>query len=231
MYVLEGSIWARCGDDRFELEPRSFVFLPRDVPHEWDVVGDEAVVLIVTAPAGLEEFLEGFHGGEDRADLAARYGIEFGVSDDADRPYIAENARELERMRRIVDRLDDETLESAVNEYWTVAGVLGHIAFWDARVLSLAGKLDRGEPFAPTDTDPEDVDWINDASRPLIHAVPARELAALSLQIGEETDALVATLPPDRLWPLDPESPLYAVRAEHRGEHLDEIEAALRSRA
>ena len=148
-----------------------------------------------------------------------------------DRRYIAENARELERMRRIVDGLDDETLESAVNEYWTVAGVLGHIAFWDARILSLAGKLDRGEPFAPTDTDPEDVDWINDASRPLIHAVPARELAALSLRIAEETDALVSTLPPDRLWPSDPESPLYAERAEHRGEHLDEIEAALRSRA
>ena len=78
MYVLEGSIWAMCGDDRFELGPRSFVFLPRNVPHAWDVVGNEAVVLILTAPAGLEEFLEGFHGGEDRADLAERYGIEFG---------------------------------------------------------------------------------------------------------------------------------------------------------
>jgi quercetin dioxygenase-like cupin family protein len=78
MYVLEGSIRARCGDDRFELEPRSFVFLPRNVPHEWDVVGDEAVVLILTAPAGLELFLEEFHGGADRADLAERYGIEFG---------------------------------------------------------------------------------------------------------------------------------------------------------
>jgi hypothetical protein len=148
-----------------------------------------------------------------------------------DRAYIAENARELERMRGIVDGLDDETLGFPVNEYWTVAGVLGHIAFWDARILSLAGKLDRGEPFAPTDTDPEDVDWINDASRPLIHAVPVRELAALSVGIAQETDALVATLPPDRLWPFDPDSPLYAVRAEHRGEHLDEVEAALRSRS
>ena len=146
-----------------------------------------------------------------------------------DRSYITENAGELERMRAIVEASDESTLRSPVNEYWTVAGVLGHIAFWDARILSLAGKLDRGEPFAPTDTDPEDVDWINDASRPLIHAVPARELAALSLRIAEETDARVATLPPDRLWPVDPESPLYSVRAEHRGEHLDEIEAALRS--
>ena len=75
------------------------------------------------------------------------------MSDDADRPYIAENARELGRMRRLVDGLDDETLESPVNEYWTVAGVLGHIAFWDARILSLAGKLDRGEPFAPSDAE------------------------------------------------------------------------------
>ena len=78
MYVLEGSIWARCGDERFDLGPRSFVFLPKDVPHEWDVVGYEAVVLIVTAPAGLEEFLNDFHAGEtDRGELADRYGIEF----------------------------------------------------------------------------------------------------------------------------------------------------------
>jgi len=78
MYVLEGSIWVRCEDERFELGPRSFVFLPRDVQHEWDVAGDEAVVLIITAPAGLEEFLRAFHAGEaDRGELANRYGIEF----------------------------------------------------------------------------------------------------------------------------------------------------------
>ncbi len=78
MYVLEGSIWARCGDDRFELGPRSFVFLPRGVPHEWDVVGDEATVLILAAPAGLDDFLHAFHEkGVDRRAVATRYGIEF----------------------------------------------------------------------------------------------------------------------------------------------------------
>jgi len=30
--------------------------------------------------------------------------------------------------------------------------------------------------------------------------------------------------------PNDPDSPLYAERGDHRGEHLDEIEAALRGR-
>ena len=82
-------------------------------------------------------------------------------------------------------------------------------------------------PFSPSDTEPEDVDWINDASRPLIHAVPPREVAELAVHLAEETDRRVATLPPDRLWPEDPDSPLYALRAAHRGEHLDDIEAAL----
>ncbi|MDH4113016.1 MAG: hypothetical protein OEV60_10130, partial [Actinomycetota bacterium] len=128
-------------------------------------------------------------------------------------------------------RLSDDELGAPVNEYWTVAGVFGHIAFWDARVLALADKLERGVAFSATDTEPEDVDWINDASRPLIHAVPPRELARLALRIAEDTDARVATLPLDRLWPNDPDSPLYAARASHRGEHLDEVEAALSARS
>jgi hypothetical protein len=144
-----------------------------------------------------------------------------------ERSYIAENTRERERLRALVERLDEDELQLPVNPHWTVAAVFGHIAFWDARVLGLADKLDRGEPFTTSDAEPEDVDWINDATRPLIHAIPPRETARLALRIAEETDARVAELPLDRLWPRDPDSPLYAVRASHRGEHLDDIEAAL----
>jgi len=147
-----------------------------------------------------------------------------------DRDHLEENTRERERMRRLVDGLDDGSLRARVNPHWTVAGVYGHIAFWDARVLSLADKLDRGVPFSPSDTDPEDVDWINDASRALIHAIAPRDLVRLAIAIAEETDARVAALPPDRVWPRDPDSPIYGRRATHRGEHLDEVEAALRAR-
>jgi hypothetical protein len=146
-----------------------------------------------------------------------------------DRAYVDQNTRERERLRALVERVDQDVLRASVNEHWTVAAVLGHIAFWDARVLSLADKLERGEPFTSSDSEPEDVDWINDASRPLIHAIPPLEAARLALHIAEETDARVAKLPVDRLWPQDPDSPLYAVRASHRGEHLDEVEAALRA--
>jgi hypothetical protein len=109
-----------------------------------------------------------------------------------------------------------------------VAGVLGHIAFWDGRALHLAGKLQRGEPLTTSENEPGDVDWINDASRPLIHAISPRALAKLAVSIAEETDELVASLPDEMLAGLDETSPLNPVRANHRSEHLDEIEAGIR---
>jgi len=141
--------------------------------------------------------------------------------------FIEENDRERARMHAIVERLDEDTLRSAVNEYWTVAGVLGHIAFWDARAEALSAKFLRGEPFAEEDQEPEDVWWINDATRPLIHAIPPAEAARLSLEIAERTDALVASIPADRMYPVDPTSLINPFRSQHRGEHLDEIEASL----
>jgi hypothetical protein len=132
-------------------------------------------------------------------------------------------------MRSIVERLDDDALGRPVNEHWTVAGVLGHIAFWDGRALALAERLAEGVSFTPADDEPEEVDWINDASRPLIHAIDPRAAAELALRIAEETDRTVAGMDPERMWPLDERSPLNALRATHRGEHLDDIEAALGS--
>ena len=143
---------------------------------------------------------------------------------------VEQNARELERMRALVESLDDDELRGPVNDMWTVAAVLGHIAFWDARVLALADKIERGIPFSSYDEEPEDVDWINDATRPLIHAIPPGEAARLALQLSEATDRRVLTIPPDRMWPQDQASPLNAVRATHRGEHLDDIEAALKTK-
>ena len=146
-----------------------------------------------------------------------------------DRSYIAANTRERERLRALVEKLRDDELTAPVNEYWTVAGVLGHIAYWDIRVLVLAEKIDRGEPWVPADAEP-DSDWLNDTTRVLIHAIAPREAAQLAMRIAEETDARVAKLPLERMAPRDPDSPIYPGRGEHRAQHLNEIEAALRMR-
>ena len=100
-----------------------------------------------------------------------------------------------------------------VNEYWTVAGVLGHMAYWDLRFQTLAEKIDRGEPWVAGDQEP-DGDWLNDSMRPLIHAL-APAAAELALRTAEETDAHAASLPLDRLWPGDPDSPISPDRGEH----------------
>src|ERR687892_465459 len=63
--------------------------------------------------------------------------------------------------------------------------------------------------------------------RTLSHAIEPRRLAELALRTAEDTDGRVASLPPERMWPGDPESPINPLRATHRGEHLDQIEAVL----
>jgi hypothetical protein len=145
-----------------------------------------------------------------------------------ERSYIADNARELERMRALISKLSDQDLGSMVNEHWTVAGVLCHVAFWDGCAMFFAGKLQREGALTPEEL--ESVDWINDSTRPLIHAIAPRQAAEVALRIAEETDQLVASLSPELVATLDEDSPLNLVRAEHRGEHLDEIEAALAGR-
>jgi hypothetical protein len=147
-----------------------------------------------------------------------------------ERSYAVDNARELERLRALVSKLSDQDLGSMVNDYWTVAGVLGHMAFWDGRALFLAGKLKRDGAFTPSESEPENVDWINDSTRPLIHAIPPRQAAEVALRIAEETDELIASLSHELVAKIDANSPLNPSRADHRGEHLDEIEAALAGR-
>ncbi len=77
LFVLSGRIIVEVGEEHHELEAGSFVFLPRRVPHAWDVAGERARVLIIAIPAGLEEFLVEFHAARDqgeRAAVAARHG-------------------------------------------------------------------------------------------------------------------------------------------------------------
>jgi uncharacterized damage-inducible protein DinB len=146
-----------------------------------------------------------------------------------DRDFLHDNDRERARLQEFIDKVDDEALAAPANEYWTVAGVLGHMAYWDNRVLVLAEKVDREEPWVPGDDEPEG-DWLNDSTREIIHAIAPRAAAELALRLAEETDARVAELPLERMAPLDPTSPINPARSEHRGEHLDELEQALRDR-
>ncbi|MBZ0282022.1 MAG: hypothetical protein K8L97_14885 [Anaerolineae bacterium] len=76
--MVEGSITVKIGGEVFETGSRSFVFLPRGIPHSWDVTSCTATVLMITTPAGLEEFLGEYHTAtskEDKDRIAAQHGI------------------------------------------------------------------------------------------------------------------------------------------------------------
>jgi len=144
----------------------------------------------------------------------------------ADRSYIAENDRERRRLEALVSKLDDAALGRAMPAGWTVAAVLAHLALWDQRIVLFCERLGRGAPVPAIDS--ADVDWVNDAAKPMQLALPPRRAATLAVETARAADQAVATLSDELLAKnAAAGSPLNVVRAEHRREHLDEIEHAL----
>ena len=73
------------------------------------------------------------------------------------------------------------------------------------------------------------VDWINDAAKPLLLALLPRRAADLAVSIAEAVDRKVKALPDEFVVRnVAAGTPVNLLRAEHRREHLDEIERALR---
>jgi len=59
VYVLEGEFRWKLGDELSITGPGSFVFIPRGLPHTWQVIGGQPGRMLVTfAPAGMEGFFE-----------------------------------------------------------------------------------------------------------------------------------------------------------------------------
>ena len=147
-----------------------------------------------------------------------------------DRSHEAESSRELERLRSLVASLSADDLRQEMPAGWTIAGVLAHIAFWDARALYWMDQWDSGvEPTPPDFETREDVEWITNAAKPLCLALGPREAALLSLRVAEETDRRVAGLSDELLTKVQAVGCPFALsRGEHRGEHLDDIQRALR---
>lgn len=55
--ILAGRLTFHCGDRTFDAGPGTFVYLPRDVVHGFEVAGDEpARLLQFNLPGGLEQF-------------------------------------------------------------------------------------------------------------------------------------------------------------------------------
>ena len=145
-----------------------------------------------------------------------------------DRGFVDENSKARARLKDLVARLSDADLGRPMPAGWTVAAVLGHVAFWDQRTVVLLETWE-GKKALPPGLNAEDVDWINDAGKPFLLALLPRRGADLALAIAEAVDRKIEALDDDDLTRMAAAgNPINLHRAEHRHAHLEEIEAVLR---
>ncbi|MGD8345586.1 MAG: DinB family protein [Desulfobacterales bacterium] len=141
-----------------------------------------------------------------------------------DRPFVTENAKELERLRSLVERLTDDELIFPIGNGWTIAVALAHLAFWDQRALFLLRQWKKDG----VEESPIDIDITNDSLLPLWLAIPPRKAAHLAISSAEAIDQELAEAPTElinEIVTLGEKFRLY--RSIHRKQHLDEIEEYL----
>ena len=142
---------------------------------------------------------------------------------EANAGYVDQNREQLERLRRLVERLSDDDLMSVLPDGWTVSDALSHLAFYDRRAQILLERFAREGVFAS----PYDYETINAALPHLTRRIPPREVAAEALAAAEAADRAAAATPQALVGEIRRLNQVKLERAEHRRNHLDDIEAAL----
>lgn len=140
-----------------------------------------------------------------------------------DQSFIERNRTATERMRALAETLTDEEMQHPIGEHWTVAIALAHLAWWDQRVLHVLDMIEQDETLFIPDLDV----FINDLSLPLWAAVPPREAARIAIETAAALDTRLENYPQHLLEKVYARTPRWVIRALHRNEHLDEVDAAL----
>ena len=146
-----------------------------------------------------------------------------------DRPYVAENAKERERLKSLVERLSDEELSLPMGEDWTISVAFAHLSFWDQRSLILVRKWKKAGVVEPS---PIDIDVINDSLLSTWRALPPRAAANLAVSSAEEIDYELEEASSDLIAKIECLGEKFRLyRSIHRKMHIDEIEKTLSNKA
>jgi hypothetical protein len=142
---------------------------------------------------------------------------------DGESGYVARNEDAARRLRQVVKRLSADDLRRELPGGWTVADTLGHLAFYDRRAAILMEQFARDGVSAS----PYDYETINQALLHFTRRMEPRELGAAAIEAAEAADRAAVNLPEGLLAEIRERNEVRPDRAEHRNNHLDDIEAAL----
>ncbi len=144
-----------------------------------------------------------------------------------ERPFIAENAKERERLRSLVERLTGKELSLPLGNDWTIAVALAHLSFWDQRILFLMRKWKKSgvEPSSI------DIDVTNDSLLSLWLALPPQNAANIAISSAEAIDRELEKASSDFITEIEGLGEKFRLyRSIHRKLHLDQIEEVLNSK-
>jgi hypothetical protein len=140
-----------------------------------------------------------------------------------DKSFIELNRASRERMRKLVEGLSDERMQTRVGEHWTVSIVYAHIAWWDRRVMYVLDMTEKNNKLFIPEIDI----FVNDLSLPLWAAVPPKDAVRIAMENADALDKRLEEYPENLLDEIYIYNKRWVIRALHRNEHLDEAEAAL----
>ena len=144
-----------------------------------------------------------------------------------DRPFVAENAQERERLSSLVARLRDEELNLPLGNGWTIAVALAHLSFWDQRSLFLMRKWKKNG----VEPSPIDIDVTNDSLLSLWLALPPSAAVNLAVSSAEAIDRELEESPSELISAIENLGERFRLyRSKHRKLHLDQIEELLRNK-
>ncbi len=143
-----------------------------------------------------------------------------------DTSFIELNRASTKRIRKLAASLNDQQMQTKVGEHWTVAIALAHLAFWDRRVMYVLDMTQRDGKLSIPAIDI----FVNDLSLPLWAAIPPRDAARIAIETSETLDIQLEEFSPALLEELFNYNKRWVIRALHRGEHLDEVDATLKNK-
>jgi hypothetical protein len=143
-------------------------------------------------------------------------------------PYSQQNRESRQKLESLVRRLTDTDLALSTDYGWTISALLAHLAFWDERMSAI---LERWQESG-LDESPIDSYAVNEALKPICHALEPRLAADLALAAAEKLDATFDTLSDDFVKQIEKHIEARGIqfrmnRALHRDGHLNDMEALL----